>query len=62
MDTQAARVQVQGVWLDVVTGKTQLLRNGEPAALETLKAGETIRFTVVPGAGAAPALKVIYAP
>jgi hypothetical protein len=62
VDERASRVQVQGVWLDVLAGKTQLLRNGQPAGLETLKAGEAIRFTVFPGAGAAPAMKVIYAP
>jgi hypothetical protein len=61
IDGRGARVQVQGVWLDLVDGKTQLLRNGRPAGLDTLKAGEAIRFTVVPG-GAAPALKVIYVP
>lgn len=62
VDERGARVQVQGVWLDVVAGKTQLLRNGQAAGLETLKPGEAIRFTVGPGSGVAPAMKVIYAP
>ena len=62
VDERGTRVQVQGIWLDVVAGKTQLLRNGQAAGLETLKPGEAIRFTVVPGSGVAPALKVIYAP
>ena len=63
VDERGARVQVQGIWLDLVAGKTQLLRSGRPAALETLKAGEAIRFTVLPGNGpAAPMLKVIYVP
>lgn len=61
VDERGARVQVQGIWIDLVADKTQLLRNGRRAGLETLKAGESIRFTVVPGA-AAPAMKVIYAP
>ena len=59
---RATRVQVQGIWIDLVAGKTQLLRNGRAAGLETLKVGEPIRFAVVPGSGAAPAMKVIYAP
>jgi hypothetical protein len=64
LDSRAGlRVQVQGVWLDAIAGTTQVIRNGSPAALDTLKAGEAIRFTVAPAsAGAAPALKVIYAP
>ncbi len=62
VDERGSRVQMQGIWLDVVAGKTQLVRNGQPAGLETLKAGEAIRFTVAPGSGAAPAMKVIYAP
>ena len=62
LDPRAGRVQVQGIWLDVVAGKTQLLRNDRPAAVDTLKVGESIRFTVMPGSGKAPALKVIYAP
>jgi hypothetical protein len=55
-------VQVQGIWLDVVAGKTELRRHGQAAELATLKPGETIRFTVVPGSGATSAMKVIYAP
>ncbi len=62
VDARAGRVQVQGVWIDLVAGKTQLLRNGRVAGLETLKAGEPIRFTVVSKTGAVPAMKVIYAP
>lgn len=63
VDERAARVQVQGIWIDLVAGKTQLLRNGRAAGLETLTAGEPIRFTVVPASGtAAPKMKVIYAP
>ncbi len=42
-------MQVQGVWIELVAGKTQLLRNGQAAGFETLKAGEAIRFTVVSG-------------
>lgn len=62
VDERATRVQVQGIWIELVAGKTQLLRNGQAAGLETLKPGEPIRFTVVPGSGAGPAMKVIYAP
>jgi hypothetical protein len=53
---------VQGVWIELVAGKTQLMRDGRAAGLETLTPGEPIRFTVVQRTGAAPAMKVIYAP
>jgi hypothetical protein len=62
VDEHGARLQVQGVWLDVVADKTKLMRNGQPARLDTLKTGESIRFTVSPGRGTAPSLGVIYAP
>ncbi|MDQ6638503.1 MAG: hypothetical protein M3Z15_02415 [Pseudomonadota bacterium] len=62
VDERGMRLQVQGIWLDLVAGKTQLIRKGQAAGLETLKAGEAIRFTVVPGSSGASALKVIYAP
>ena len=62
IDPRATRVQVQGIWIDLVAGSTQLLRNGKAAGFDTLKAGESIRFTLSTGSGAAPAMKVIYAP
>ena len=62
IDARAMPVQVQGIWIDWVAGSTQLLRNGHAAGFDTLKAGEPIRFTVVSKSGAAPAMKVIYAP
>jgi hypothetical protein len=62
LDARGGRAQVQGIWLDLVPGKTQLLRSGQPACLGTLRVGEAIRFTVAPGRTGAPALKVIYAP
>ena len=63
LDAKGTRLQVQGIWLDIAAGKTQVLRNGESAQLETLKVGDTIKFMVAPGAGeAAQALRVIYAP
>jgi len=62
LDAGGARVQVQGVWLEVVAGKTQVLRNGQAARLDTLKVGDTIRFTVTAGSADAQALRVIYAP
>ena len=61
VDARGARLQVQGVWLDLAA-TTQLLRSGTPAGLDTLRAGESIRFTVLPGSAAAPTLKVIYVP
>jgi len=62
VDPRGGRVQVQGVWIDLVAGRTQLLRGGRAAGLDTLAAGEPIRFTVMSGRAGAPAMKVIYAP
>jgi len=62
LDERGTRVQVQGVWLDVVTGKTQLSRHGQPARVDTLQVGEAIRFTVAPGVADGQALRVVYAP
>jgi hypothetical protein len=62
VDPRGGRVQVQGIWIDLVAGRTQLLRSGRAAGLDTLAAGEPIRFTVMPGRAGAPAMKVIYAP
>ena len=62
VDPRGGRVQVQGIWIDIVAGKTQLLRSGRAASLDTLAAGEPIRFTVMSDRAGAPAMKVIYAP
>ena len=32
IDARATRVQVQGIWIELVAGKTQLLRNGRAAS------------------------------
>ncbi|MGZ8258988.1 MAG: hypothetical protein ACXWUL_00375 [Caldimonas sp.] len=61
VDERRGRLQVQGLWLDVVPDKTKLIRHGRPATLDTLRAGEAIRFTVAPGR-TAPSLGVIYVP
>lgn len=62
LDAKGTRLQVQGIWLEVADGKTQVLRNGAPARLETLKTGDAIRFTVAPGTVDGQSLRVIYAP
>ena len=62
LDASGARLQVQGIWLDVVDGKTLAMRKGKPVGLDTLKVGETIRFTVAPGSNEAASLRLIYAP
>jgi len=59
----AERVQIQGVWIDVVAGQTQVLRKGQPARADSLKVGEVIRFTLaVAGPAQSPSMRVIYAP
>ncbi len=62
LDAKGARLQVQGIWLELVDGKTLAIRNGRAVGVDTLKVGETIRFTVAPGAGEAASLRLIYAP
>jgi hypothetical protein len=62
LDPRGGRLQVQGVWLEVVADKTQLLRDGKPAALNTLKVGDAIRFMLAPGAADGPSLRMIYVP
>ena len=62
LDERGARLQVQGIWLEVVAGKTQVLRNGQPVKVDTLRVGDAIKFTVAPGAIETQAARVIYAP
>jgi uncharacterized lipoprotein YbaY len=62
LDPRGARLQVQGIWLDVAADKTQLLRDGKPASVGTLRVGDTIRFTLAPAAADGQALRVIYVP
>jgi hypothetical protein len=62
LDANGARLQVQGVWLVLVQGKTLAMRQGKPVDIATLKVGETIRFTVAPGSTEAASLRLIYAP
>jgi hypothetical protein len=62
LDASGKRLQVHGIWLEMVDGKTLATRNGAPVATESLKVGETIRFTVAPGTAEAASLRLIYAP
>lgn len=62
LDANGTRLQVQGIWLELVDGKTLTMRGGKPSGAATLKVGETIRFTVAPGSAEAASLRLIYAP
>ena len=63
LDESGARLQVQGVWLGVVAGKTLVLRQGKAARLDSIKPGDVVRFMVAPGTDeGAPSLRVLYAP
>lgn len=62
LDERGSRLQVQGVWLAIVAGKTQIVRQGRKVGADTLKVGETIRFTVAPAGTEAPSLRMVYAP
>jgi hypothetical protein len=62
LDASGKRLQVHGIWLEVVDGKTLATRNGTPVTTDSLKVGETIRFTVAPASAEAASLRLIYAP
>jgi hypothetical protein len=63
VDQGRSRIQVQGIWLEISPDATHVLRGGRRAPLDTLKACETIRFTVSKGTtGTALAVRLIYAP
>ncbi len=62
IDERGSRLQVQGIWLEVAAARTQVVRNGEPAKVESLRVGDAIKFMVAPGTGEAQMLRVIYAP
>ena len=62
IDDRVTRVQVHGIWLDLVADKTQLLRNGPPRRLPR-RSGRA-RRSASPSCRetTAPAMKVIYVP
>ncbi len=61
LDAKGARLQVQGIWLELVDGKTLAIRDGRTVGVDSLRVGETIRFTVAPGTAEAVSLRLIYA-
>ena len=60
IDVRRARIQVQGVWLDAARSK--VLRGGRAVALDALRAGDAIRFTVAADAAGTQSVRVIYVP
>jgi hypothetical protein len=60
VDTRRGRIRVHGIWLDAA--KSRVLRGGRPVALDALKPGEPIRFTVGADPAGAQSVRVIYAP
>jgi hypothetical protein len=61
-DARATRLQVQGIWLDVAAGQTQVLRGGRPTSIESVRVGDTVSFTLTAGSPQRPTLRVVYAP
>jgi len=62
VDERSSRILVHGVWLQLAGDTTRLVRNGRPAALETLKAGEAIRFALAADGAGNRTVRLIYAP
>ena len=60
---QRDRIQVNGSWLMVVNGTTRMFRQGRVATINDIAKGQTVRFTLAPGAaGARTTLGVVYVP
>ncbi len=56
------QVEINGTWLTVVAGKTQLFRKGRNVKLDELEKGQKVRFTLLSGATGRATLGAIYVP
>jgi hypothetical protein len=56
------RVQIQGRWHRIESGRTRLFRDGRPVPADVLRQGQVLAFTLVPGAEQAPTLGAVYVP
>ena len=64
VEPQANRLQVQGVWLQAVPGKTVVIRDGRAVPLDALRKGQVVKYTLAVGAASSsPAtLGAVYVP
>ena len=54
-------VYVNGTWLGIASGRTQLFQRGRPAQPSALSKGQLIKFTLTPGTDR-KTLGVVYVP
>jgi hypothetical protein len=64
VEPQASRVQVQGVWLQAVAGRTVVIRDGRAVPFDVLRKGQIVKYTLAAGApSSSPAtLGAVYVP
>jgi hypothetical protein len=55
-------VYVNGSWLGIVEGRTQLFQRGSAAQASQISKGQLLKFTLVPGAADRKTLGVVYVP
>ncbi len=58
----AGKVQIQGTWLNVVPGKTQVFRQRALVNASTLQKGQKVKFTLAPNTPDRSTLGVVYVP
>lgn len=55
-------VFVNGTWLGVTEGRTQLFRRGQPVPASVLAPGQLLKFNLAPGRNDGTTLGVVYVP
>lgn len=56
------QIEINGSWLKLVAGKTQVFRKGRSAQLDELEKGQKVRFTLAPGMADRATLGAVYVP
>ena len=56
------QIEVNGSWLKLAAGKTQVFRQGRAVDRDVLAKGQTVKFTLMPGQADRFTLGVIYVP
>lgn len=60
LDLPAGKVEIQGQWLTISPGRTQLFQGGHTARPDALRIGQAVRYTTL-GDAADKRLGVLYA-
>ena len=56
------QIEVNGSWLKLAAGKTQVFRQGRAVDRDVLAKGQTVKFTLMPGQADRFTLGVVYVP